>query len=98
MFFTIKEDQDEYLDMENVKYVIQKYTQIISFPIELQETREVEVDEEVSEVEGEETKVEEESKEKITETVTEWNVVNKQKPIWCRKPDTVTEEELSRIL
>ena len=89
----IKEDQDEYLDMENVKYVIQKYTQFISFPIELQETREVEVDEEVSEVEGEETKVEEESKEKITETVTEWNVVNKQKPIWCRKPDTVTEEE-----
>ena len=91
----IKEDQDEYLDMENVKDVIQKYTQFISFPIELQETREVEVDEEVSEVEGEETKVEEveEESKKRTEIVTEWNVVNKQKPIWCRKPDTVTEEE-----
>jgi len=92
----IKEDQDEYLDMENVKDVIQKYTQFISFPIELQETREVEVEDEVTEVEGEEeTKVEEveEESKKRTETVTEWNVVNKQKPIWCRKPDTVTEEE-----
>jgi molecular chaperone HtpG len=105
----IKEDQDEYLDMENVKDVIQKYTQFISFPIELQETREVEVDNKEEEtievdeegvdeegvVEGEEPKVEEveESKEKRTEIVTEWNVVNKQKPIWCRKPDTVKEEE-----
>ena len=74
----IKEDQDEYLDMENVKDVIQRYTQFISFPIELQETKEVEC---------------EESNDETTEIITEWNVVNKQKPIWCRKPDSVSEDE-----
>ena len=96
----LKEDQDEFLDMENVKEVIQRYTQFISFPIELQESKEVEVEDDVVEesVEGEEPKVEEvddedKPKEKKMETVTEWNVVNKQKPIWCRKPDSITEEE-----
>lgn len=97
----LKEDQDEFLDVENIKEVIKRYTQFISFPIELQETREVEVEddtEEVEETEGEEPKVEEvevedKPKEKKMETVTEWNVINKQKPIWCRKPDTITEEE-----
>lgn len=74
----IKEAQDEYLDMENVKDVIQRYTQFISFPIELKETNEVEVDDD---------------EKKTTEFVTEWNVVNKQKPIWCRKPDSVSEDE-----
>ena len=69
----IKDDQDEYLDMENVKDIIQKYNQFISFPIELQEIKECESDN--------------------VETIVEWNIVNKQKPIWCRKPESVTEDE-----
>merc|ERR1712227_906799 len=34
----LKEDQDEYLDIQNVKDVVEKYTQFISYPIELLET------------------------------------------------------------
>ena len=103
----LKEDQDEYLDIQNVKDVVEKYTQFISYPIELLETKEVEVEnKEVDEVEeGEEEKegevsdkVEvsdniEETKEVKKELVEEWNVVNKQKPIWCRKSDSISEEE-----
>lgn len=77
----IKEEQDEYLDIENVKDVIQRYTQFISFPIEIQETKEVDSEE----ADGDEKKT--------TELITEWNIVNKQKPIWCRKPDSVSEDE-----
>jgi len=99
----IKEDQDEYLDIEIVKNVIKRYTQFINFPIELQESREIDVEvEEVEEIEevnddNEEIKVEDEDeiKEKKTEkkTVTEWNVINDQKPIWCRNADDITNEE-----
>ena len=101
----IKEDQNEYLDIEIVKNVIKRYTQFINFPIELQESREIDVDveEDVEEVndDNEEIKVEEvdsdedEIKGKKTEkkTVTEWNVINNQKPIWCRNADDITNEE-----
>ena len=89
----IKDDQDEYLDSSIVKNVVKKYTQFINYPIELQETKEVE--EEVEEVEEvEEDKVEDvEEKQTVKKTVVEWNVVNDQKPIWCRKSEDITEEE-----
>ena len=31
---------------------------------------------------------------KIKETVSEWKVVNDEKPIWCQKPDDVDEENI----
>ena len=104
----LKEDQDEYLDIQNVKDVVEKYTQFISYPIELLETKEVEVENKVAEDEVEEDEEEkegevsekvevsdsvEETKEVKKELVEEWNVVNKQKPIWCRNSDSITEEE-----
>ena len=30
---------------------------------------------------------------KVKQTVTEWKLLNDQPPLWCRKPDDVTEEE-----
>ena len=101
----IKEDQDEYLDIGIIKNVVKRYTQFINYPIELQESREVE--EEVEEEEEEdveensETKVEEvtkdETKEKekktVKKTITEWNIVNDQKPIWSRKSEDITDDE-----
>ena len=105
----IKEDEDEYLDMDNVKDIIKRYTQFISFPIELLETKKIEVeensdddddddDDDVEELATEATDVsddddDDDNRKTKTKTVTEWGVINSQKPIWCRKPDDVTNEE-----
>jgi len=122
----LKEDNDEYLDIDVVKDIVKKYTQFISFPIELQESREVEevVEEVVEDIVEEnvektnediveenvektnedtnEVKIEEvdeedndqtDNKKTIKKTITEWNVINEQKPVWCRKPDDISEEE-----
>jgi len=99
----IKEYDDEYLDIDTVKDVIKKYTQFISFPIEILETKEVEVesDEDDSDEDDsdEETNIEDVSEENTskTKTVSEWSVINCQKPIWCRKAEDVTEEEYNNF-
>ena len=45
----LKESQEEYLDINTIKETIKKYTQFINFPIELLETKTIEVDEEKDE-------------------------------------------------
>tara|TARA_B100000902_G_scaffold399439_1_gene470292 strand:- start:1290 stop:3197 length:1908 start_codon:yes stop_codon:yes gene_type:complete len=84
----IKEDEDEYLDIDTVKDVIKRYTQFISFPIEIYETKNVvEDDEENNDNQGE----------KDIKTVSEWNVINSQKPIWSRKPEDITHDEYNEF-
>merc|ERR1712021_315553 len=46
----------------------------------------------IEEVEEEETK-KEKKKKKVKEVTHEWDLMNKQKPIWTRKPEEVTKEE-----
>lgn len=99
----LKKDQKEYLKEDRLKNLVKKHSEFIGFPIELckivTEEREVEADsdsEEEEEDEGDEPKVKEvKEKEKKTETITktEWEVLNKQAPIWTRKPEDVTDEE-----
>merc|ERR1712078_895650 len=45
----------------------------------------------IEEVEEEDTK--KEKKKKVREVTHEWDLMNKQKPIWTRKPEEVTKEE-----
>lgn len=72
----IKEDDDEYLDIDTVKDIINKYTQYINYPIEIFETIK-HIDDEGNEIiEGD-----------------KWTVINKNKPIWSRKPNEVKNEE-----
>ncbi|KAK7276990.1 hypothetical protein RIF29_18139 [Crotalaria pallida] len=102
----LKEDQLEYLEERRLKDLIKKHSEFISYPISLwiEKTTEKEIsdDEDEDEKKEEEGKVEEvdeekekeeKKKKKIKEVSHEWSLVNKQKPIWMRKPEEITKEE-----
>ncbi|KAJ8477979.1 hypothetical protein OPV22_021706 [Ensete ventricosum] len=105
----LKEDQLEYLEESRLKDLIKKHSEFISYPISLwtEKTTEKEIsddeDEEdkkdseegkVEDVDEEkEEKEEKKKKKKIKEVSHEWSLVNKQKPIWMRKPEEITKEE-----
>ncbi|KAL1821406.1 hypothetical protein ACET3Z_016275 [Daucus carota] len=106
MVLHLKEDQLEYLEERRLKDLIKKHSEFISYPISLwvEKTTEKEIsdDEDEEEKKDEEGKVEDidEEKEntekktkKIKEVSHEWDLVNKQKPIWMRKPEEITKEE-----
>ena len=99
----LKEDQLEYLEEKRIKDLVKKHSEFISYPISLwitkEEEKEVEEEEEKKE-EEEDAKIEEvEEEEKKTTTKKEkvkkheWELVNKNKPIWMRNPKEVTKEE-----
>ncbi|XP_020584290.1 heat shock protein 81-1-like [Phalaenopsis equestris] len=99
----LKDDQLEYLEERRLKDLIKKHSEFISYPISLwtEKTTEKEIsdDEDEDEKKDEEGKVEdvdeekEKKKKKIKEVSHEWSLVNKQKPIWMRKPEEITKEE-----
>ncbi|KAL7167598.1 hypothetical protein ACSBR2_038122 [Camellia fascicularis] len=102
----LKEDQLEYSEERKLKELVKKHSEFISYPIYLWTEKTTE--KEISDDEDEETKKEEEGdveevdeekekstkkKKKIKEGSHEWELINKQKPIWLRKPEEVTKEE-----
>ncbi|KAK8956758.1 Heat shock protein 81-1 [Platanthera zijinensis] len=103
----LKEDQLEYLEERRLKDLVKKHSEFISYPISLwtEKTTEKEISDDEDEDEkkdAEEGKVEdvdeekeekEKKKKKIKEVSHEWSLVNKQKPIWMRKPEEITKEE-----
>ncbi|XP_021765025.1 heat shock protein 83-like [Chenopodium quinoa] len=103
----LKEDQLEYLEERRIKDLVKKHSEFISYPIYLwtEKTTEKEIsddedeDEPKKEEEGEVEDVDEEKekdkkkKKKIKEVSHEWQLINKQKPIWLRKPEEITKEE-----
>ncbi|CAN7114910.1 heat shock protein 90-2 [Brassica rapa] len=106
MVLHLKEDQLEYLEERRLKDLVKKHSEFISYPISLwiEKTIEKEIsdDEDEEEKKDEEGKVEEvdeekekeeKKKKKIKEVSHEWDLVNKQKPIWMRKPEEITKEE-----
>merc|ERR1712062_408742 len=106
----LKSDNLEFTEEKKIKDLIKKHSEFISFPIEVhcEKTTEKEIsdDEDEEEKKEEEKKDEEgeikeekEPKEKKKKTVKEvtheFEQVNKNKPIWMRKPEEVTKEEYS---
>ncbi|KAG0567892.1 hypothetical protein M758_7G106400 [Ceratodon purpureus] len=104
----LKEDQLEYLEERRLKDLVKKHSEFISYPISLwtEKTTEKEVsddeeeeekkDEEegkIEEIDEEKEKEKEKKTKKVKEVSHEWAVMNKQKPIWMRKPEDVTKEE-----
>lgn len=88
-----------------MKDLVRKHSEFISYPIYLWTEKTTE--KEISDDEDEETKKEEDGdveevdedkekqskKKKIKEVSHEWQLINKQKPIWLRKPEEVTRDE-----
>jgi molecular chaperone HtpG len=101
----LKSDQLEYLEESRLRSLIRKHSEFIGYPINLwvEKVREREVhDSEIEEVQGETPVIsditseeEEPKKTKVKEVVHEWELVNKQKPIWIRKPEEISPNEYS---
>ncbi|KAL3524319.1 hypothetical protein ACH5RR_017153 [Cinchona calisaya] len=102
----LKEDQLDYLEERRIKDLVKKHSEFISYPIYLwtEKTTEKEISddednepkkEEEGDVEDvDEEKEEKKGKKKKTKEVShEWQLINKQKPIWLRKPEEITKEE-----
>lgn len=98
---SLKEDQLEYLEERRIKDLVKKHSEFINYPINLWVEKEVEKEVEVSEEDNKDIvnenhndKAEEKKKtKKIKEITHEWQFLNKNKPIWTRKPEEVTREE-----
>merc|ERR1719353_1633094 len=102
MVLHLKEDQLEYLEERRIKDLVKKHSEFINYPISLwtEKTVDKEKDDEddgdepkIEEVEEEDTSKKEKKKKKVKEVTHEWDLMNKQKPIWTRKPEEVTKEE-----
>lgn len=105
----MKDDQLEYLGEKRIRDIIKKHSEFIGYPISLYVTKEVEKEVEDEEAEketeevGEKPKVEEITEEdgedekkktkKIKELKSEFEELNKIKPIWTRNPEDVTKDE-----
>merc|ERR1712093_263787 len=104
----LKDDQQEYLDEKRIKELVKKHSQFVNYPISLwvEKTTEKEVSDDEDEDDDEDgeddkpkiTEVDEEEdkpkkKKTVKEVSHEWELMNKQKPLWMRNPDDITKEE-----
>jgi len=86
----LKEDQSEFLEERRLKDLVKKHSEFIGFPIELY----VEKSKEKEVTDSEEDEEEKKKKmKKVKEVSHEWEQLNKNKPLWMRKSEDVTNEE-----
>lgn len=104
----LKDDQLEYLEERRLKDLVKKHSEFISYPIYLwtEKTTEKEISDDededasaekkegdVEEIDDDADKKDEKKKKKVKEVSHEWVQINKQKPIWLRKPEEISKEE-----
>ena len=100
MVLHIKEDQ-LYLEESRLRDIIKTHSQYINYPISLLVEKEREVELEEEEKDDEEGKIEEvdeeSTKKKVKETYSELEQLNKNKPLWTYKPDSVSDDEYKQF-
>lgn len=106
IILSIKPDNVEFIEERKLKDLVKKHSEFISFPISLQveKTTEKEVpddDDDEEEKKEEDVEITEDKKEKktkkIKEVTTEMEELNKNKPIWMKKPEEIEKEEYSNF-
>ncbi|CAE8621738.1 unnamed protein product [Polarella glacialis] len=91
----LREEAQEYLDSGKLSDLLKKYSEFITFPIELFNEKvqyDQVVDESAPRKEGDKPKMK-----SVPRSVFEWEVMNKMKPIWLRNPDVVNESEYTEF-
>merc|ERR1712000_126600 len=95
------DDQVEYLEEKRLKEIIKKHSQFIQYPISLWVTKETEKevsdDEEDDDADVDDEKPKEKKTKTVKEVTSEWETLNKTKPIWTRKPDEITNEDYANF-
>jgi molecular chaperone HtpG len=101
----MKEDQLDYIQERRIIDLVKKHSQFIQYEIQLYKTKEVEkeveddadaaddADKKTDEPKIEEVDEEVKPKKKVTETTHEWELLNKTKPLWVRRPEDIKKEE-----
>merc|ERR1712137_1509862 len=93
----LKEDQGEYLEERRIKDLVKEHSEFISYPISLWVTKEETDEPKIEEVtDEEEAKPEKKTKKEKVKT-SEFELVNKNKPVWMRPPAEVTKEQYAEF-
>lgn len=92
---SLKDESDQYLDDVALRALLEKYSEFVPFPIELQRMvskpeQEVDTDKPMEEDGTIPMKT-------VMKKVNEWMVVNNKKPLWLRPPRQVEEAEYSEF-
>lgn len=91
IILSLKEESDQYLDEVALKSLIERYSEFIAFPIELQKT--VSRPESVPDTEAEMNADGSYPMKTVVKKVNEWVLVNGKKPLWLRSPKECKSEE-----
>merc|ERR550514_1917005 len=92
----LKEEAQEYLDSGKLGDLLKKYSEFITFPIELWNQK-VEYDQ-VPDLDAPPPKEGQPQKMKsVPRAVFQWETQNKQKPIWLRSPEIVNQTEYAEF-
>nr|CAB3462199.1 unnamed protein product [Digitaria exilis] len=101
----LKRDDKGFAHPERIQKLVKNYSQFVSFPIytwqEKGFTKEVEVDEDPTEIKKEGDAETQTEKKKKTKTVVEkywdWELTNETQPIWLRNPKEVSTDEYNEF-
>merc|ERR1712187_930106 len=93
----LKDDQLEYIGERKIKDLVKKHSEFVGYPIELlvekKKDKETNNNNNETKTEGKSEECSGESSIEDLNIDTEWQLLNKQKPIWMRNPDDITKEE-----
>ena len=107
----LKEDQQEYLEERRLKDLVKKHSEFIGYEIELlvekstekevtddeaeEEEKAADDDDDEPKVEDADEKKADKKTKKVKEVTKEFELLNKNKPLWTRDPKDITKEEYS---